>query len=192
MPKRIRSPLSFPRDSCTNQTFSPATRSKTGSTSLPFKAYDYPGFTAKPSCRPAWVNYDLTSCKATSAMPIPDFLFGVRERAAALAGISADAIVQAMVTEYPPGALIGWPPRRAAIRNAHRDLAGQGGALAPKATQLRKGNRFPSTWSRALFERDCPDQISAPHSRRGAFTLFDNFQDFAFQSSPLVILIPLR
>jgi hypothetical protein len=47
-------------------------------------------------------------------MPIPDFLFGVRERAAALAGISADAIVQAMVTEYPPGALIGISLARAA------------------------------------------------------------------------------
>jgi len=76
--------------------------------SLPCKVHDYRAFTAKRRVAKYGVNYDLTTRKATPATPIPDFLLDVRERAAAFAGIPADAIVQAMVTEYPPGAPNGW------------------------------------------------------------------------------------
>lgn len=39
---------------------------------------------------------------------IPEFLTAIRERAAAIAGMRADEIVQAMVTEYSAGTPIGW------------------------------------------------------------------------------------
>ena len=39
---------------------------------------------------------------------IPDFLLPVREQAAALTGVAADALAEVLVTEYAPGAGIGW------------------------------------------------------------------------------------
>lgn len=43
-----------------------------------------------------------------STPPIPEFLFGLREKAAALADVDAAAFAMALVNEYPPGAPIGW------------------------------------------------------------------------------------
>jgi alkylated DNA repair dioxygenase AlkB len=40
--------------------------------------------------------------------PLPDALEPVRARAAALAGVEPDALAEALVTRYPPGAGIGW------------------------------------------------------------------------------------
>lgn len=42
------------------------------------------------------------------AQPFPDFLFPLRERVAAWAGIGSDAFAMALINEYPPGAPIGW------------------------------------------------------------------------------------
>jgi alkylated DNA repair dioxygenase AlkB len=42
------------------------------------------------------------------ADPIPPWLLPVRDRAAALAGLEGEALVQALVQRYPPGAPIGW------------------------------------------------------------------------------------
>jgi hypothetical protein len=67
--------------------------------SLPVKACDDRGFTAQRRVARYGINYDLTTREATPATPIADFRLGVRERSAAFAGIQADAIVQAMVTE---------------------------------------------------------------------------------------------
>ena len=40
--------------------------------------------------------------------PLPGFLLSVRARFAAWAGIDAGSFVEALVTEYPPDATIGW------------------------------------------------------------------------------------
>ena len=42
------------------------------------------------------------------AEPIPDWLQPVRAKAAALAGVESDALVEALVQRYPEGAQIGW------------------------------------------------------------------------------------
>jgi alkylated DNA repair dioxygenase AlkB len=42
------------------------------------------------------------------AAPIPDWLVPVRDRAAVLAGVRGDELVQALVQRYPEGAPIGW------------------------------------------------------------------------------------
>ena len=44
----------------------------------------------------------------TKTLPLPDFLLPLRERAATLAGVSADGLAMALINEYPPGAPIGW------------------------------------------------------------------------------------
>ena len=40
--------------------------------------------------------------------PIPDFLLALRARAAAVAAVAAEDLVEVLVTHYPPGAGIGW------------------------------------------------------------------------------------
>jgi DNA oxidative demethylase len=57
--------------------------------------------------------YGYYSRRTAPGPPLPPFLVAVRERVAGWAGIQADAFVEALVTEYPPGAAIGW----------HRDAA---------------------------------------------------------------------
>jgi hypothetical protein len=47
--------------------------------------------------------------------PIPDFLQPLRRKAADLAGLAPEALVHALVNEYPPGAPIGWHRDNAAF-----------------------------------------------------------------------------
>jgi alkylated DNA repair dioxygenase AlkB len=76
---------------------------------LDFAAYDYHGYLAKRRVARYGVNYDINTRELSGvARPIPDFLLGVRERAAEFAGVCADSLVQAMVTEYSVGTPIGW------------------------------------------------------------------------------------
>ena len=53
-------------------------------------------------------HYGFESFKLTEAPPIPTFLLPLRERAGEFAGCDAAAFEEALVTEYQPGAQIGW------------------------------------------------------------------------------------
>ena len=44
----------------------------------------------------------------TRTLPLPAFLRPLRERAAALAGVDAEAFAMALINEYRPGTPIGW------------------------------------------------------------------------------------
>ncbi|MGE0447740.1 MAG: alpha-ketoglutarate-dependent dioxygenase AlkB [Vicinamibacterales bacterium] len=52
--------------------------------------------------------YGYYSRRTSPGEPLPEFLHGVRARAAAWAGIEPEAFAEALVTEYPAGAPIGW------------------------------------------------------------------------------------
>jgi alkylated DNA repair dioxygenase AlkB len=52
--------------------------------------------------------YEYNSAELTEAAPIPEFLMPVRERAAVFAGRAPDQFAEALVTDYPEGAPIGW------------------------------------------------------------------------------------
>jgi alkylated DNA repair protein (DNA oxidative demethylase) len=52
--------------------------------------------------------YDFDDRSFGQTAPIPDELLPVRARAAAFAGLAPDALVQALVIRYDPGAGIGW------------------------------------------------------------------------------------
>lgn len=54
------------------------------------------------------VNYSFETFKASEGPPIPGFLLPLRKRAAAFADVSPDALAEALLTEYVPGAPIGW------------------------------------------------------------------------------------
>jgi alkylated DNA repair dioxygenase AlkB len=53
-------------------------------------------------------HYSFESFKLTAAPPPPTYLSVLQERAAAFAGVSARALSEVLVTEYQPGATIGW------------------------------------------------------------------------------------
>jgi alkylated DNA repair dioxygenase AlkB len=53
-------------------------------------------------------NYDFDSQRAARAAPIPDWLMPIRDRMALRAGLDPDALIQALLIRYDPGAGIGW------------------------------------------------------------------------------------
>jgi alkylated DNA repair dioxygenase AlkB len=75
---------------------------------LEFQPFDFHGYIAKRRIVEYGWEYDFGSRKASVAPPIADFLLPLRERAAKFAGVPPEAIVEAVATEYPPGAPIGW------------------------------------------------------------------------------------
>jgi alkylated DNA repair dioxygenase AlkB len=75
---------------------------------LPFQAYDYHGFTAKRRVASYGLKYDFETQTAALSDALPEFLLALRDRAATFAGFAPQGIAQGMVTEYPPGAPIGW------------------------------------------------------------------------------------
>ena len=52
--------------------------------------------------------YGYESWRITPGPPMPDFLLPVRERCAAFADVKTGELTEALVTEYPAGAGIGW------------------------------------------------------------------------------------
>jgi alkylated DNA repair dioxygenase AlkB len=52
--------------------------------------------------------YEYLSWQLEEGPPIPEYLQAVRSRLAKWAGVADDDLGEALVTEYPPGAGIGW------------------------------------------------------------------------------------
>ena len=76
---------------------------------LEFGAYDFRGYIAKRRVVAYGEGYESgTRRMAISAAVIPEFLRAIRDRAAVVAGLPADEIVQTLVTEYSVGTPIGW------------------------------------------------------------------------------------
>ncbi len=109
---------------------------------LPFQAFDFHGFKGNRRIVSYGGRYDFSASRLEAAEPIPDFLLPARAAAAAFAGLEADAIQHAMVTEYAPGAGIGW----------HRDRPEFdkviGLSFASEAT-MRFRRRSGAGWERA-------------------------------------------
>jgi alkylated DNA repair dioxygenase AlkB len=52
--------------------------------------------------------YGYETWRIEPGPPIPDFLLPLRDRVGELAGVASDALVEVLLTEYRPGAGIGW------------------------------------------------------------------------------------
>ena len=52
--------------------------------------------------------YGYETWRVEPGPPTPEFLLGLRARAARLAEVEPDALAEVLVTHYPPGAGIGW------------------------------------------------------------------------------------
>ncbi len=73
---------------------------------LPLTEYEFQGYLGKRRT----VSFGLQYGGSTSQTiePIPEFLLPLRTRAADFAGLAADDLEYALVTEYTPGSPIGW------------------------------------------------------------------------------------
>jgi alkylated DNA repair dioxygenase AlkB len=76
---------------------------------LPFAPFEFHGFLGKRRIVSYGYRYEYSGRGALrESAEIPEFLLPLRERAAAFAGVEARCLQQALVTEYAPGAGIGW------------------------------------------------------------------------------------
>jgi alkylated DNA repair dioxygenase AlkB len=98
--------------------------------------------------------YDFDTASFAATAPIPDWLLPTRERAARFAGLPADALVQALLIRYDPGAGIGWHRDRPPFEHVVGISLG-----APATLRLRR--RKPGGFDRA----------SAPLAPRSAYHL---------------------
>ena len=75
---------------------------------LPFREFEFHGYTGKRRVVSFGWRYDFEARRVKEATEIPEFLRALRVPAAQFAGLQPEALQQALVTEYSPGAGIGW------------------------------------------------------------------------------------
>jgi alkylated DNA repair dioxygenase AlkB len=75
---------------------------------LPFKPFEFHGYVGKRLVVSFGWRYDFTRRRVQETRPIPDFLLPVRALAGIFAGVDPARLEQILVTEYQPGAGIGW------------------------------------------------------------------------------------
>ena len=109
---------------------------------LPFKQFEFQGFLGKRRIVSFGWRYDFNHAKLLQAEAIPEFLLPIRKKAAQFARLAAANFEHVLVTEYAPGAPIGWHKDRSAFA----DVVGIS-LLSPSVFRFRKkiGNR----WQRA-------------------------------------------
>jgi alkylated DNA repair dioxygenase AlkB len=111
---------------------------------LPFEEFEFHGFLGKRRVVPFGMRYDYNGGGLKTAEPIPEFLLPLRDRAAAFAGLTNDSLQQALITEYRPGAAIGWHRDRP----HYRDVIGVS-LLAPCTFRMRR--KDGTGWERAAL-----------------------------------------
>lgn len=117
---------------------------------LPFEAFEFHGYTGRRRVVSFGWRYDFGARSLRKAAEIPAFLLPLRSIVARFAELPAQALQQALVTEYRPGAGIGW----------HRDKGVFGqvvgvSLLAPCVFRFRRASG--KKWERANL-------IAAPRS----------------------------
>ncbi|HEX6717112.1 MAG TPA: alpha-ketoglutarate-dependent dioxygenase AlkB [Pyrinomonadaceae bacterium] len=108
---------------------------------LPFREFEFHGYTGKRRVVSFGWKYDFSGETLRKADDIPQFLLPLRAVAASFANVEPEAFQHALVTEYGPGAGIGW----------HRDKAVFGevvgvSLLAPCTLRFRR--RAGAKWDR--------------------------------------------
>jgi alkylated DNA repair dioxygenase AlkB len=118
---------------------------------LPFKEFEFHGFHGKRRVVPFGSRYDYNGGGVKTADPIPEFLLPLRDRAAAFAGLPAERLQQALVTEYRCGAAIGWHRDRTMTTwSASRCSRPAPSACGESATAAGSAPRCGSTRARSI------------------------------------------
>lgn len=75
---------------------------------LPFKPFEFHGYLANRRIVSYGYKYDYASRALRASEAMPDFLTPLRKIASQFSGIPSEKLEHALVTEYAPGAGIGW------------------------------------------------------------------------------------
>jgi len=114
---------------------------------LPFREFEFQGFLGKRRVVSFGWRHDFNGGGLQKTEAIPAFLLPLRERAAAFAELPASHLAHVLLTEYRPGAAIGW----------HKDRSVFGdvvGVSLLSGANLRMRCRFGRGWRRALLKLD--------------------------------------
>jgi alkylated DNA repair dioxygenase AlkB len=111
---------------------------------LPFKEFEFHGFLGKRRVVSFGWRYDFNDRELQKADDIPPFLQPLRQAAARFAGLGAADLQHVLVTEYAPGAAIGWHRDKAIFA----EVVGIS-LLAPCRFRLRRQHN--SNWQRAAI-----------------------------------------
>jgi len=139
---------------------------------LPFREFEFQGFTGKRRIVSYGWRYDFNGGGLTKAEDRPGFLDDIRAKAERFAGVASGSFQQVLITEYKPGAAIGW----------HRDRAVFGDVvgislLSPCIFRLRRkaGGRWErrnlTAEPRSVYLLRGPSRIEWEHSIPGVDTL---------------------
>jgi alkylated DNA repair dioxygenase AlkB len=101
------------------------------------------GYEAKRRTAHFGVIYGYASWRVSPGPPMPEWLLLLRDRAAALAGRDPASFSEALISEYPPGAAIGW----------HRDAPQFGATVIGLSLGGRCRMRFRCTLPDGRIER---------------------------------------
>jgi alkylated DNA repair protein (DNA oxidative demethylase) len=120
----------------------------------PLTPFQFQQWEGKRLTRSFGLKYDFQTGQVSRGDPLPDWLTGLRDRAAVFAGVEPDDVAQCLLIRYDPGAGIGW----------HRDRPAYGHVIgvslgAPAAMRFRRrvGNKF--------------ERVTLPLTPRGAYHL---------------------
>lgn len=83
--------------------------------------------------------YDFDAGRLSQGEPLPAWLLPIRDRAARFAGLPVEALVQALLIRYGPGAGIGWHKDRSVFGHV---VGLSLGAAAVMRFRRRRGARF--------------------------------------------------
>jgi alkylated DNA repair dioxygenase AlkB len=109
---------------------------------LQFKPFEFQGFLGKRRIVSFGWRYDFNGGGLQETDDLPDFLLSVQKKAAAFAGLKPSDLQQVLLTEYRPGAAIGW----------HKDRSVFGdvvGISLLSACNFRLRRKTGATWERA-------------------------------------------
>ena len=109
---------------------------------LPFREFEFHGYLGKRRVVSFGWKYDFTGPGLQKADDIPEFLLPLRAAAASFARIEPEALQHVLVTEYAPGAGIGWHRDK----NVFGDVVGIS-LLAPCVLRFRR--KVDGSWERA-------------------------------------------
>jgi alkylated DNA repair dioxygenase AlkB len=114
---------------------------------LPFKEFEFHGFVGKRRVVSYGWRYNFSERAVQKADDIPAWLLPLREAAAELAAVEPGSLQQVLVTEYAPGAAIGW----------HRDKAVFGDVIGVSLVStclFRLRRKVGAKWERASLKVD--------------------------------------
>jgi alkylated DNA repair dioxygenase AlkB len=114
---------------------------------LPFKAFEFQGYLGNRRTVSFGLHYEFNGSGLHKTEPMPDWLLPVRDRATAWAGLAPEALEHVLLTEYAPGAGIGWHRDRPVFE----DVVGLS-LLAPARLRFRR--KAGEKWERKALVAD--------------------------------------